>query len=239
MKSEKQIKEQLDCIDKVIKSGDIDHMLAILPIIHSIQATINQTLTSDPSPIARRTRYVIGKVINLIPEGKDEIEGTFLKIQDDTELLIVSGGVIAYIGEHTYLLPCTENELKSIGFLIKNNNRVPVKQGNQNILTALRKMIGGLNQKFNHLGIYFRVEDGIFSCSHTAYTEKEKHTLKPQQQQEKQIEVIQSNILYFGKDGQYPIGISFFSPEKYIKRHDIKVKIGSQERIFKPFSFKL
>lgn len=236
---ESRIKKDLDSIDLVIKSWNLDHILAVYPIINEIKRLSDEALTWFSTPVAARIESVFTRVQDLIPEWKWDIEDKFLSIWD-TELLVTKGWIVVFENESTQIVSCWGAELRSIEILIENNNSLSVAAGK---MKALMNVVKALNWVLNPFWVYFWVVDNIFFASSSEIISdlpsKQESEETPWKAENIRAYQIHDNTLYFWKSWEKKVNIKIFSPLKYGKQVDIKVIIWKEERIFKPFSLKL
>lgn len=236
---ESRIKKDLDGIDLVIKSWNVDHILAISPIIDDIKRLSDEALTWLSAPVIARIESVFMRVQDLIPEWKQEIEGKFLSIWD-TELLVTKGWIVVFENESTQIVSCWEAALRSIEILIENDNSLSVAAGK---MQALMYVVKALNEVLNPFRVYFWVVDDIFFASGTEIISdlpsRQKEEKISWMKEEIHVYMIHTNTLFFWNSWEKKVNIKIFSPLKYGKQVDIKVIIWKEERIFKPFSLKL
>jgi len=199
---EDDIKLQLDGIDKIIKTQDKNHLLAVYPVIERIKEAVSSSLYSLSQPVTSRIHKVYDRVLSLLSWCEEEIEETFFQIWD-TELLVTWWWIIVFLWEQIHLVTCDSKELRIIELLIEQKNSLNIKPQN---LKILQKHMQILNQKFNSFGVFFGIEDNIFLCSNNSFYSLPQENLKNQETNrreqysnpENNIREIHSNTIYFG-----------------------------------------
>jgi len=63
---EDDIKLQLDGIDKIIKTQDKNHLLAVYPVIERIKEAVSSSLYSLSQPVTSRIHKVYDRVLSLL-----------------------------------------------------------------------------------------------------------------------------------------------------------------------------
>lgn len=239
--TESRVRKELDCIDAILKSWNINHIVAISSIIESIKIQTERSIHQISPPVVRRIQSVYSKVIQLIDWLHGEIEWTFLRIGEDTELLLTAWWIVIFSWDNSQIISCTKNEELFLNLIMKHGNWLPIKEES---IAQVKKIIEWLNIKLNIFWIFFSVEDEKLFCSNEMFespndekiTQKQDTTSESKESSE---EVIHNNILFFWSKQQKSIKLQIFTPVRDWTRRDIRVMIWKSERVFKPFSFQL